>query len=196
MKKAASLVIAIAFVFVFNEQSQGQTNLASLGSDNYSVILTNFATVSQTATTLTFSPTSIGGLFGGSFTTAYDWSGYSDTNTWNFGMFMTVPGSSYDQAVTMELYSSVFDLLARYQGATPSDSTPSFVSMVPVAAVGSGILTEVGAVQLTWDNPDPGSVIIDGVGVVPEPTTWAMLIFGAALLGGLAVRRRLSAARR
>ena len=196
MKKAASLVIAIAFVFVFNEQSQGQTNLASLGSDNYSIILTNFATVSQTATTLTFSPTSIGGLFGGSFTTAYDWSGYSDTNTWNFGMFMTVPGSSYDQAVTMELYSSVFDLLARYQGATPSDSTPSFVSMVPVAGVGSGILTEVGAVQLTWDNVDPGSVIIDGVGVVPEPTTWAMLICGAALFGGLAVRRRLSAARR
>lgn len=196
MKKAGSLLIAVVLVFVGNEQSQGQTNLALLGTDNYSLLLTNSATVSQSATTLTFSPSAIGGLFGGSFTTAYNWSDYSDTNTWSFGLFMTVPGSSYNVAVTMELYDSVFDLIAKYQGATPSDSTPSFVSMVTVPGEGSGFFTNVGALQLTWDNPDSGSVIIDGVGVVPEPTTWAMLAFGAALFGGLALRRRLAAVRR
>ena len=67
-----------------------------------------------------------------------------------------------------------------------------------LSVAGSGDFSSIGGMQFTWDGGGTGTVVVDSiaVSVVPEPTTWAMLAFGAALFGGLALRRRLAAVRR
>ena len=197
MKKAPTYLAAIAALLFAGIQAQAQTNLANLGSNNFGVILSDNANVTQTATSLTFSPTALGGLFGGIYTNSftsnaisYNWSAYSDTNVWSFGLFMSVPAAGTNAPFTVEFYNSLFDLVARYQGASPSDATPSFVAMSSVPGIGSGNFTDIGGFQMSWDTSETGSVVVESVGVVPEPSTWALLVFGSATVVFVAFRRR------
>ena len=199
-KFAVTIAASLALLISLSKPACGQTQLASLGTNNFNVLVTLGMTPQQSATSLTNVPTiTLGGLFGGSFTNliSSNWSAYSDTNIWTFGLFMSVPGANPDVPFTVEIFNSTFNLINAYQGTTvDATSSSSFVEFDTLSLAGSGDFSSVGGFQLTWDGDVTSTIVIDGVGVVPEPTTWAMLIFGAALLGGLAVRRRLSAARR
>ena len=112
---------------------------------------------------------------------------------------MSAPSASPGVGFTIEFFNGALDKIVNaYQGAASGLSTsPTFVP-VTLSAAGTGDLSSIGGMQFTWDSPGTGTVVLDSVAVavVPEPTTWVMLAFGAALFGGLALRRRLAAVRR
>jgi len=197
MKKAPALLAATAVLLFAGIQAQAQTNLANLGSDNFTILLTNDISASQTATNLTLTtPQTFGGLFGGGFTGTYNWSAYTNTNSFQFGLFMSAPGASPDLPFTIQFYNAALDTIVNeYQGVA-SGLTAS-ISFVPMdfSAPGSGGMNDVGGLQFTWDGGGSGTVVVESVGVavVPEPSTWAMLVLGSLLVAGVAWRRRVPA---
>jgi hypothetical protein len=201
MKKIPALLLAVLSLGFIAATAEAQTNLASLGSTNFTIDggSTTIA-YTQSTTNLTLANTiTLGDTLGGVFSTAYDWSAYSDTNTWTFGLYMSAPGASPGVTFTVEFFNAALDTIVNaYQGAASGlSTTPTFVPVI-LSLPGSGDLSSIGGMQFSWDGSTTGTVILDSVGVavVPEPTTWAMLTFGAVLWGGLALRRRFAAVRR
>lgn len=202
MKKAPAILLTLLSLGFAAATAKAQTNsLASFGSDNFTIdggSTTIVYTQSSTNLTLTNAIT-LGDTLGGVFSTVYDWSAYSDTNNFSFGLYMSAPGASPNIGFTIEFFNGALtQIVNAYQGsASGLSSTPTFVA-VGLSTPGTGNLSSIGGLQFTWDSPGSGTVILDSVGVavVPEPTTWAMLAFGAVLFGGLALRRRLAAVRR
>jgi hypothetical protein len=178
-----------------------QTNLAALGTDNFTVDEgSTTAAYSQTATNLTLvSPFTLGDTLGGVFSSTYDWSAYSNTNNFTFGLYMSAAGASPGIPFTVEFFNGALDAIVNtYSGDASGLSTSLTFVPMSLSLPGSGDFSSIGGMQFTWDGGGTGTVVVDSiaVSVVPEPTTWAMLAFGAALFGGLALRRRLAAVRR
>ena len=197
MKKTFLAVATLAFTAM---TSMAQTNsLAALGSLNYTVDEgSSTASYSQTTTNLTLvTPFTIGDTLGGVFSTAYNWSAYSNTNSFTFGLLMSATGASPGIPFTVEFFNAALDTIVNtYTGdASGLSASPAFVTM-SLSLPGSGDFSSIGGMQFTWDGGGTGTVVVDSVAVVPEPITWAMLIFGGVLFGGLALRRRLASVRR
>lgn len=175
-------------------------SLASLGSDNYTILIDNELSYTHASSSLTIlTPHNLGGTVGGSFTAApYDWTAYTDTNSWNFGLLMSALTTSPNLPFTIELFdnSGSFGSINKYQGiASGLTNTPTFVPVF-FSEVGSGDMSSVGALQFTWDGGGTGTVVVDSFAaaqVVPEPSTWALITLGSSLVGGVALRRRLQA---
>jgi hypothetical protein len=200
MKKAPVVLLLTLSIAALSATAQ-TTPLAPLGSDNFTVDggSTTIA-YTQSTTNLTLANTiTLGDTLGGIFSSAYDWSAYSDTNNFSFGLFMSAPGASPNIGFTIEFFNGALDQIVNaYQGsASGLSSTPTFIP-VTLSSLGTDELSSIGGLQFTWDGAGSGIVTVDSVGVavVPEPSTWAMLAFGATLFGGLALRRRLATARR
>jgi hypothetical protein len=146
------------------------------------------------------SPFTLGDTLGGVFSSTYDWSAYSNTNNFTFGLYMSTAGASPGIPFNVELFNAALDaIVATYSGdATGLGASSTFIPMSFQVGGGSGNLSSIGGMQFTWNGGGTGTVVVDSiaVSVVPEPSTWAMLAFGAALFGGLALRRPLAAVRR
>jgi hypothetical protein len=203
MKKAPVVLLALLTLSLAAVPAFAQTNtLAALGTDSFTVDEgSTTAAYSQTATTLTLvSPFTLGDTLGGVFSSTYDWSAYSNTNNFTFGLYMSTAGASPGIPFNVELFNAALDaIVATYSGdATGLGASSTFIPMSFQVGGGSGNLSSIGGMQFTWNGGGTGTVVVDSiaVAVVPEPTTWAMLAFGAALFGGLALRRRLAAVRR
>lgn len=200
MKKASTLLVAVISL-ILATASQAQT-LTLLGSADYNVDGgSTTAGYSQSASSLTFDAGfGLGDTLGGLFNASFDWSAVTD-----FGLTMSIAGVNPVAPFSVEFYDSsvlvdpVTAVVARYQGtSSPAGSSPTIVTLT-LDQVFNGNYNDVLGMQFTWDSDAPGgsgSVTVDSIDAVPEPTTWAMLVFGAALFGGLALRRRLAAARR
>jgi hypothetical protein len=199
MKKAPLVLLAILTLSIAAVPAFAQTNLAALGTDNFTVDGgSTTAAYSQTTTNLSLvSPFALGDTLGGVFASTYDWSAYSNASTFTFGLFMSATGVSPGIPFTVEFFNGALDTIVNtYSGdASGLSASPTFVSM-SLSLAGSGDFSSIGGMQFTWDGGGTGTVVVDSIAVVPEPTTWAMLAFGAALFGGLALRRRLAAVRR
>lgn len=206
MKKTFTLLIAITALIFVSAQSHAQTNLVNLGSTNFTVdVDATTAAYSQSSTNLTLnSPFILGDTLGGVFSSAADWSAYTNTNTYTFGLFMSAPGASPGIGFTIEFYNGALDAIVNaYQGVASGLGTnpalPTFIAL-DLSLAGTGDLSSIGGLQFTWDGAagTNTTVVLDSVGVaaVPEPSSWAMLAMSAALLSGLAFRRRLAAVRR
>ena len=201
MKLPFLLITAVTSLVLAASPVVAQTNtLAPLGTDNFTVDGgSTTASYSQTTTNLSLvSPFGFGDTLGGVFTTAYDWSAYSNASSFTFGLFMSAAGASPGTPFTVEFFNSALDTIVNtYTGdASGLGASLTFVPM-SLSFPGSGDFSSIGGMQFTWDSDGTGTVVVDSVAVslVPEPTTWAMLAFGAALFGGLAFRRRLAAVR-
>lgn len=200
MKKSPIVVLSV-ILLGFATPSHAQT-LTLLGTDDFSVDDgSTTAGYSQTASSLTFnSGFGLGATLGGLFNSSFDWSGVVD-----FAFTMSISGLDPQSGFTVEFYdSSVLTdpgtaVVAVYKGASSSaGSSPTLVDLT-LDQVLNGNYNDVLGMQFTWDSPaagGSGSVTVNSIDAVPEPTTWAMLLFGAALFGGLAFRRRLAAVRR
>jgi hypothetical protein len=201
MKKAPVVLLTLLTLSFAAVPAFAQTNLAALGTDNFTVDGgSTTAGYSQTTTNLTLvSPFALGDTLGGVFTTAYDWSAYSNTNNFTFGLYMSAAGASPGIPFTVEFFNGALDTIVNiYSGDASGLSTSLTFVPMSLSVAGSGDFSSIGGMQFTWDGGGTGTVVVDSiaVSVVPEPTTWAMLAFGAALFGGLALRRRLAAVRR
>jgi hypothetical protein len=203
MKKAPVVLLTLLTLSLAAVPAFAQTNtLAALGTDSFTVDEgSTTAAYSQTATTLTLvSPFTLGDTLGGVFSSTYDWSAYSNTNNFTFGLYMSTAGASPGIPFNVELFNAALDaIVATYSGdATGLGASSTFIPMSFQVGGGSGNLSSIGGMQFTWNGGGTGTVVVDSiaVSVVPEPSTWAMLAFGAALFGGLALRRPLAAVRR
>jgi hypothetical protein len=199
MKNMRPIALLFILASLAASTASAQTNLAELGSNNFTLLLTNEATVTQTATNLTsVTPQVFGGTFGGQFSSVYTtWTNYSDTNVWTFGLFMRVPGANPNVTFTVELFNdSLSQIINAYQGSTESATAASTFIPVLISSNGTGDFSTVGGLQLTWNGGGSGDVVIDSVAVVPEPTTWALLGVASLVFGLFAWRRRLAVARR
>jgi hypothetical protein len=194
------LAAATSLIFAASPLAAQTNTLAPLGTDNFTVDGgSTTASYSQTATNLTLiTPFGIGDTLGGVFSTAYNWSAYSNTNNFTFGLFMSAAGASPGIPFTVEFFNGALDTIVNTYTADASglNSSPTFVAM-SLSLAGSGDFSSIGGMQFTWDGGGTGTVVVDSiaVSVVPEPTTWALLVLGVALFGGLALRRRLAPVR-
>ncbi len=134
---------------------------------------------------------STGDTLGGAFSTAYNWSAYSDPNNFSFGLLMSAPGASPNLAFTIDFYNNFFSIVNTYTGtASNLSTTPTFVA-VDLAIPGTGDLSSIAGIQFTWNGSGSGTVTLESVAVatVPEPAS--------ILLGGLGflplLRRRRTA---
>jgi len=193
-------LVFLAFLSLCAASATAQS-LAPLGSTNFTIdqAVTTLVFTQSTNTLTLASSISLGDTLGGVFSTIYDWSAYGDTNSFSFGLLMSAPAASPDLPFTIEFFNGALDAIVNaYQGAASGLSTsPTFVP-VTLSLPGTGDLSSIGGMQFSWDGTGSGAVVLHSVdvAVVPEPSTWAMALLGAALFGGLALRRRLAAMRR
>jgi len=194
IKRPLLRALAIA-ALVWPSAVQAET-LTLLGSNAFTIepnVTT--ANYSQSATTLTFGPSyALGDTLGGIFTTVYDWSDFSDSNVFTFGMLMSAPGASPGITFTVALFNGALDAIVNeYQGVAFEIGTTATFMPMELSAAGTGDLSSIGGLQFTWNGIGSGTVVVEGVAVVPEPSTWALLVLGALLLAVTTVRRMSSA---
>lgn len=194
MKNKILALLAVVTLAFTAMTSMAQTNsLASLGTDNLTVDGgSTTAGYSQTTTNLSLvSPFVLGDTLGGIFVSPYDWSAYSDTNSFTLGLFMSAPGASPNLPFNIQFINAALDqIVGTYEGsAVGLSSTPTFISLSTLA---SNDLSSIGGLQFTWDGSGSGTVVVDSiaVAVVPEPSTWALLGLSALTFAAIAWRRR------
>ena len=152
--------------------------LAGLGSNNFAVSnsLTT-APYSQTATNLTLNAPFDSGVFlRGGFSTTYDWTSVS-----SFGLVMSAPGASPNQPFTIEFLDPFDQIINAYSGFAENLSNSASVVQLNLATPGTGDLSAVADMFFTWDGG--GTAPVELAGIVPEPSTWALLGFGALFIG-------------
>jgi hypothetical protein len=188
MRRVLSLLLP---VFLLASLGRAQFEpIATFGDLNFTVdpdgTTINFT---QGATTLTLNqPFTNGDTIGGSFTgEPYDWSGVT-----SFGLLMSAPISSPTSLITFYLLDDLLNIINTYSGTVSGlTTTPSVIDLeleLNPAFPGTGDLSSVGGMQFTWEGSGNRTVVIDGL--VPEPSTWALLSLGGAFCVGAALRRR------
>jgi hypothetical protein len=188
--------------------SQTATNIAFLGTNNPAPFpsfelddVFTSAPLSQGATSLTLNVPFSGGqsVFGafGSLAApvSFDWSSYADIA---FSLSATVPTSA---SLAVDFYGSDLVTVLATAFLPIGELTPSATNPV-IFQFSSGTiadLTDVGGLFMTWTTssstgpPADTALTIHSIQAVPEPSTWALLLLGAALFGCLAWRRRVLA---
>lgn len=158
--------------------------LAGLGSNNFTVSEAT-APYAQTATNLTLNASfSLGQFVIGQFTSPYDWSAIN-----SFGLVMSAPVASPNAPFTVEFLDPSTNVISEFQGYTVGLGTsPSFVSLSP-SLPGTEDFSAVSGWYFSWG--DAGSSAVQVTGIVPEPSTWALLGLGSLLVGFLLFRRRV-----
>lgn len=192
--KQTLLAFTAVTLLSFAATSHAQT-LTLLGSDDFTIDGGGTtASYTQDATTLTLvSPFALGDTIGGIFGTIYDWSAYSDSSLYTFGLLLSAPGASPNIGFTVEFFNGALDEIVNgYQGGASGLGTTAIFVPLAISAPGSDDFSTIGGLQFTWDSPGTGTVVVEGVAVqaVPEPSTWALIGLAAAMLGGRVIAKR------
>lgn len=171
--------LALLILLASGRPASAAESLASLGTDNFTVLIAT-ASYSQGTTNLSLnSPFFLGDLVGGQFGTTYDWSAIT-----GFGLFLSAPGASPDVGFTIEFYDpTLMFMINAYQGfASGLGTSPIFVP-VTLSLAGTGDLSAVGGFQFTWDSPGSAPITIQSVAGLPPPVLWSDTSDGAWLTG-------------
>jgi hypothetical protein len=168
--------------------SHGYSQRIGLGSDNF--------TVDAVATTMPYSQTtsdlflsgsySFGDTLGGTFDPPYDWSAVWST----LSLELTITGVNPNLPLTAEFYDSSFAVIASMQTSTFGASSTPTLAPLTLTAPGTMLWSEVRGLQLTLN---AGGTLDAKVAlhVMPEPSTYVLLLAGGSLGGLLIARRRL-----
>jgi len=210
MNKIALFTVTLLLAVLAPQASaQTATNLAYFGTNNPVGFPSLFeieptftdAGYTQTANTLTLTApfdgnTTLFGAFGSLATPfSFDWSG-----TQALALSLSAPTAPPVFLFVTFYAPDLATVLAEAElDVSTVLSTPaSFALDFTTGDVAD--LNDVAAVYFKWGGDsvsNDNDLTIHSIQAVPEPSTWALLLFGAALFGGLAWRRhRLAAARR
>ena len=210
MNKIALFTVTLLLAVLAPQASaQTATNLAYFGTNNPVGFPSLFeieptftdAGYTQTADTLTLTApfdgnTTLYGAFGSLATPfSFDWSG-----TQALALSLSAPTAPPVFLFVTFYAPDLATVLAEAElDVSTVLSTPaSFALDFTTGDVAD--LNDVAAVYFKWGGDsvsNDNDLTIHSIQAVPEPSTWALLLFGAALFGGLAWRRhRLAAARR
>jgi hypothetical protein len=196
----ASTLLVSTVLMMSNASAQ---NFASLGSGNFTIFTSPDVTsmppgsYSQSLSSLTLNGSFAfgAGVLGGALSQAYNWAGAD-----GLGLTMSVAGTNPNFLFSILFFNSSFEQISKYDGSTSGvGSTPATVDLIfdtYSPGFDQSDMNDVFGVEFTWNSEGTINTTIEGIAVVPEPSTWAMLAFGAALFGGLVLRRRLAAVRR
>jgi hypothetical protein len=210
MNKIALFTVSLLLAVLAPQASaQTATNLAYFGTNNPVGFPSLFeieptftdAGYTQTANTLTLTApfdgnTTLFGAFGSVATPfSFDWSGAQA-----LALSLSAPTAPPVFLFVSFYAPDLATLLAEAElDVSTVLSTPaSFALDFTTGDVAD--LNDVAAVYFKWGGDSASNdndLTIHSIQAVPEPSTWALLLFGTALFGGLAWRRhRLAAARR
>lgn len=189
-----NLLAVIAFAFTAIPVFAQNVDLLSLGSSTFT--LDSGATLgsgTQTASGLVWTPSvALGDQLAGTFTSV-NWTSFTNpANYTGFALRMSVTGVNPDLFFSLILYDPSFAEINTYGGSTFGlTSTPSLVTL-SLDTPGSGAFGAVGGALLSWGGgASINTTATEIVAVaVPEPSTLVLLISGALVVGGYAIRRR------
>jgi hypothetical protein len=187
-----SLVGLSLLLLASTASSQLIAKVAGFGSLDFSVESgATSASYTQTVTSLNFNGSqSLGATLGGFWNplTPKDWSSYPLTD---FGLLVTLAGTNPSMPFTLEVYDSALQIANIFTGSTfGATSSPSFLSLT-LSQIGSGNMNDIVGIQFTWDALDSVDIAIEGMGVVPEPSTVSLLVIGGCAILFRFLRKRL-----
>jgi len=144
-KSAPVAALAAAAVF-FSSDARATVDLVNLGAPSFTVDSgATSASYTQTSESLVFSNAySLGDTLGGTFS-GQNWSSYA-----TFGVRMTVSGSNPNLPFSVQFYDGSFSVINTYQGTTDL-SDGSSLATLSLSEAGTGVLTDVAGLQITWD---------------------------------------------
>jgi hypothetical protein len=186
MKKYSLSTLAAALLLC--PAAHAYIDLVSLGSPTFSVAgEATTASYTQTTEGIVFNGTYVlGNTLGGTF----DMQNWSDPAFTSFAVKMTLTGTNPNLPFSVQFYDGDFNVINTYNATTVGIlSTPTYVPLT-LGTSGTGILTSVVGVQFTWDGDGAINTTVQGVAAVPEPSTYALLALAGFALGGYAMRRR------
>lgn len=196
MKKALTLLCVTAALTGANAQN---VDLLSLGSTTFSIDPGSTAglVTSQSATDLTMNTTAAtGSTFynGPAAFTPISTANWGTQGFTNFGIKMTLLGGAPTAlGFDVAFFDASFSTIATYSASTAVLTTVgspvdvNFTSLAP----GSLDYSDVQFVQFTWGGDGAVNYSASTIyGVVPEPSTYALLALSGLALGGYAMRRR------
>lgn len=186
MKNFSSLILATALLIC--PAAHAYIDLVSLGSPGF--------TVSAEATTASYSQTSDGIVFNGTYVLGNTLGGVFAAQNWSdpafttFAVKMTLTGVNPNLPFSVEFYDDEFNIINTYNATTTGILGTSTYVDLTLGFPGTGILTSVAGVQFTWDGDGAINTTVQGVAAVPEPSTYALLSLAGLAFGGYALRRR------
>jgi hypothetical protein len=195
VRTTVQIIAICAAIALTATPGRSQVDLTSFGSAAFTVdSLSTTAPYSQTASGIVFGPTiTFGDTLGGSFASTFNWSTYNPfaAPPANWFVKMSISGANPNLPFTLNLVNSVGETLVNFDGDTSALSGGYVPLTLSTTDPGSAsALSAISMAQFTWNNGAAGSVTLEGVAAVPEPSTYALLALGGLALGGFAMRRR------